>query len=128
MLSDIGAKYVILGHSERRANHFEQNDDIVMQLDLAVDNGLIPIICIGEKLDSREDGSYLQKLEEMLSPFKDSQWIHSSLPKYIAYEPVWAIGTGKSADVTTAGEILSFIKSYFPVLWYLYCTGERQFG
>lgn len=93
MLKDAGANYVIVGHSERRAGHHENDAAVKAKAEAAVEVGLIPIICVGEPADIRARGDALQYVSSQLS---------SSLPEtapdlVIAYEPVWAIGTGKTA-------------------------------
>lgn len=99
MLKDIGADYVILGHSERRADHYETNATVCAKAEAAVAAGLTPIVCVGETEAERLAG----QAEDMVK----SQLLHS-LPRgfegVVAYEPVWAIGTGRTpteADITT---------------------------
>jgi triosephosphate isomerase (TIM) len=98
MLAEAGAKYVILGHSERRENHGETNAEVKAKAEAATAAGLIPIICVGETESQRDAGE--------AEPVVRSQLAHS-LPEnftgVVAYEPVWAIGTGRTpteADVT----------------------------
>jgi len=98
MLKDIGATYVILGHSERRENHGETNADINAKTQAALTAGLTPIVCVGETKSEREAG--------IATDIVHSQLIHS-LPQnftgIVAYEPIWAIGTGlipSEADIT----------------------------
>jgi triosephosphate isomerase len=102
MLKDLGCRYVILGHSERRTLFGEQNDGIQKKLRAALKHRLRPILCIGESLAQRDNGStddvLTQQLRESLSGF-DSDAIAGIT---IAYEPVWAIGTGKSATTEQA--------------------------
>lgn len=99
MLKDAGVEYVILGHSERRANLGESSQLVAQKANAAKNTGLVPVICIGETLQQRESGEYSTVLK---------QQIEESIPEsftagdfLIAYEPVWAIGTGKVADVET---------------------------
>ena len=92
MLADVGAQYVIVGHSERRANHGE-TDELVRNKALAViATGLIPIICVGETLDEREAGKAVEVVTGQLAGSLPEEWGSRGL--VIAYEPVWAIGTG----------------------------------
>ncbi|MDF0665822.1 MAG: triose-phosphate isomerase [Nitrospira sp.] len=97
MLKDLGCRYVILGHSERRTLFGEQNDSIQKKIRAALKHGLRPILCIGESLTQRENGStddvVTQQLRESLSGFSSEALTDVT----IAYEPIWAIGTGKSA-------------------------------
>ena len=97
MLKDCGVSYVILGHSERRQIFFETNDWIKWKMGAVVDAGLIPIFCIGETLEQRKSGQTDQVLAQQLQDgFK---MVNSFKKMVIAYEPVWAIGTGISAKV-----------------------------
>lgn len=99
MLADIGAEYVILGHSERRAGYAESDALVAEKALAAKEAGLIPVICIGESLEQRESGEYAHVLEQQA---KNSvpHGFHAN-DFLLAYEPVWAIGTGKVADVET---------------------------
>lgn len=107
MLQDAGALYVILGHSERRADHKETSFLIAKKAERANAAGLKPIICIGETLEDRESGRYETILAQQL---KDSVPDSFSSDDYIiAYEPVWAIGTGKTADAQTIRQTHQFI-------------------
>ena len=92
MLSDVGASHVILGHSERRADHNETNSLVRQKALSAQRAGLCPIICVGETINERESGRTLQVIEEQLSGSLDPDLNEVSF--IVAYEPVWAIGTG----------------------------------
>jgi triosephosphate isomerase len=110
MLLTIGVSYVILGHSERR-EYFSESDSIVnTKVKLALKTGLIPIVCVGEKLADRESG----KTEEVVGAQIDgslSELTAEEIKKVvIAYEPVWAIGTGKTATPEMAQEVHCFIR------------------
>lgn len=102
MLVDIGCRYVILGHSERRTLFGEQNDGIQKKIRAALKHGLRPILCIGESLEQRESGTtddvLTQQLNESLSGFTAEALDGIT----VAYEPIWAIGTGKSATAEQA--------------------------
>lgn len=106
MLLDVGCQYVILGHSERRLHQGERSPLIQNKTQEAINCGLIPIICVGETNDQRENGSIqdviLGQLEES-SP-KEGKFM-------VAYEPVWAIGTGKSATAADITHIHNLIRS-----------------
>lgn len=111
MVASTGAKYVILGHSERRQYYGETSETLREKVALALENGLTPIFCIGEILKEREDGTYFdvvrRQVEEglfNLSPEDFSKII-------LAYEPVWAIGTGKTATADQAEDMHAFIRS-----------------
>ena len=110
MIASTGAQYVILGHSERRAYYGETNATLKTKTELALANDLTPIFCIGEVLEERENGTFFDvvktQLEEALFGFSAED-----LAKIvIAYEPVWAIGTGKTASPAQAQEIHAFIR------------------
>lgn len=106
MLADIGCRFVIVGHSERRTDHAELNMDISKKATLAIDCGLIPIICVGETEEQREQGGAREvvgrQLDESL-PRVDAEIV-------VAYEPVWAIGTGKTASPEDVAEMHGFIR------------------
>ena len=102
MLVDLGCRYVILGHSERRTLFGEQSDGIQKKIRAALKHGIRPILCIGESLEQRERGStdevLTQQLNESLSGFTADALTGIT----VAYEPIWAIGTGKSATAEQA--------------------------
>lgn len=107
MLKDIGATYAVVGHSERRDYHGETDATVAAKAKQAQVNGLVPIVCVGEKLDIREKGEHvpftLKQLEGSLSGVGPEV--------VIAYEPVWAIGTGKTATADDAEELASAIRT-----------------
>ncbi len=111
MVASTGANYVILGHSERRQYYGETSEILKTKVNLALENNLTPIFCIGEVLEQREDGSYLNvvkaQIEEAL--FELSAEDFGKL--ILAYEPVWAIGTGKTATDDQAQEMHAHIRS-----------------
>lgn len=107
MLKSSGAAFVLLGHSERRQHFAETNDFIHRKLVRALEEGLMPILCIGEFLEERESVLKLQ-LEEGLQKISSEQAAEIA----IAYEPVWAIGTGKTATPELAQSVHHFIRSW----------------
>ena len=111
MVASTGAKYVILGHSERRAYYHETPEILKEKVRLALANGLTPIFCVGEVLEDREAGKQNEVVYGQLagSLFDLSAEDFSRL--IIAYEPVWAIGTGKTATAAQAQEIHAYIRS-----------------
>ncbi|MFO1243316.1 MAG: triose-phosphate isomerase [Rickettsiales bacterium] len=117
MLKDAGAKYVIVGHSERRQHHGETNEIVRKKAEAAVAAGLVPILCIGETLEDRETGRTNTVLMEQVA---------ASLPQQtgpyilIAYEPVWAIGTGRTPSFQDIDDAQQAILGYL--------TGERKLG
>ena len=110
MVASTGAKYVILGHSERRAYYHETPEILKTKVELALANGLTPIFCIGEVLEEREANKQNEVVAAQLaSVFSLSAEDFSKI--ILAYEPVWAIGTGKTATAEQAQEIHAFIRS-----------------
>ncbi|WP_066633087.1 triose-phosphate isomerase [Labilibacter marinus] len=111
MVKSTGAGHVILGHSERREYYGETNATLKVKTDLALANGLTPIFCIGEVLEERE----AEKQNEVVKSQIEEALFHLSADEFakivIAYEPVWAIGTGKVASPEQAQEIHAYIRS-----------------
>jgi triosephosphate isomerase len=117
MLTDVGCRYVILGHSERRAIMGETDEQVNQKLHAAMAGNLIPIVCVGETLEDREGGRTEQVVETQ---------IHGSLKGLddvraagivVAYEPVWAIGTGKTASPEQAEAVHAFIRGLLAQLF-----------
>ena len=110
MLVDVGCKYVITGHSERRANHYESNTVVKNKAEMAIKNGLIPIICIGESKSDRESK---QTLDIIKTQLLDSmpQCHAQEIKIVIAYEPVWAIGTGVTPELGDIIEVHTQIQN-----------------
>lgn len=110
MLTSIGVQYVILGHSERRQYFGEDNALLAKKTDVALKNNLKPIFCIGETLDERESGKHFDIIKSQLA----EATFHLSAADFsklvIAYEPVWAIGTGVTASSEQAQEVHAFIR------------------
>ncbi len=105
MLKDIGCSYVILGHSERRNLMNESSEDVNRKLRAALDAGLKPIVCVGELLEQREAGQTRQVIEDQFSGSFAGLNAADLARVVIAYEPVWAIGTGKVATPAQAEEV-----------------------
>jgi triosephosphate isomerase len=95
-LVDFGLKWVILGHSERRSIYHESSEEVAKKTKVALEKGLNVILCIGEKLEQRENGTTNDVLKSQLDAVKGS--ISDWSKVVVAYEPVWAIGTGKVAS------------------------------
>lgn len=110
MLKSVEAQYCILGHSERREYYGETSEKLVKKMALALEQGISPIFCVGEKLEQREAGEHFNvvkaQIEEVLFTLTDEQMKQV----IVAYEPVWAIGTGKTATAEQAQEIHNFIR------------------
>ena len=110
MVASTGAKYVILGHSERRAYYHETIETLATKVRLALDNGLTPIFCVGEVLEEREAGKQNEVVHEQLAGSLFDLTAEDFSKIVIAYEPVWAIGTGKTATAAQAQEMHAFIR------------------
>ncbi len=110
MLSSIDVDYCIIGHSERRKYFNETSKDLVAKVERLLEYGIQPIFCIGEQLEDRENNKYFDVLKEQLTSglFNLSSSEFSNV--VVAYEPVWAIGTGKTASPQQAQEIHAFIR------------------
>jgi len=111
MLQSIGVKYVIIGHSERRELYFESNSILAEKLNRALEAGIIPIFCCGESLDIREAGTHNSYIETQLKEGLFHLNKEQMEGFIIAYEPVWAIGTGKTASSAQAQEMHAHIRS-----------------
>jgi triosephosphate isomerase len=105
MLKDVGCQYVILGHSERRHILGESNEDICRKVHAALAAGLVPIMCVGETLDEREANKTTDIVAEQFYGSLAGLTNQQAAPVVIAYEPVWAIGTGKVASPEQAEQV-----------------------
>ena len=110
MIAGIGCQYVILGHSERREYYGETSQTLVRKIDLALAEGLKPIYCVGEKLEEREANRHFDVVEAQIREVLFHLTPEQFAQVVIAYEPVWAIGTGKTATAEQAQEIHAFIR------------------
>jgi len=110
MLRDIGCQYVIVGHSERRALYGETDAVVANKFKLAQSSGLVPILCIGETLEEREAGATEQVVGRQLSAVLDAAGVAAFANAVVAYEPVWAIGTGRTASPEQAQEVHAAVR------------------
>jgi triosephosphate isomerase len=110
MLKDAGCAYVIVGHSERREYYGETDELVAQKFAAAQEHGLTPILCVGETLEERESGNTEAVVERQLEAVLKNSGIKSFDNAVIAYEPVWAIGTGKTATPEQAQEVHKFIR------------------
>ncbi len=110
MIASTGAKYVILGHSERRAYYHETAEILKEKVVLALENDLIPIFCVGEVLAEREANQHFDVVAAQIKESLFNLTAEEFGKLVIAYEPVWAIGTGKTATADQAQEIHAFIR------------------
>lgn len=108
MLKEYGVKYVIIGHSERRQYFGETDETVNKRTHAALNAGLIPIVCIGELLEERENGKTEEVLDRQI--VEGMKGIDDISKIVIAYEPVWAIGTGKTATPEQANETIGYIR------------------
>ena len=111
MLKDVGCEYVIVGHSERRALYGESSGQVAAKFMAAQAAGLTPILCIGETLDEREAGTTEQVIDEQLNAALEVAGIAAFASAVIAYEPVWAIGTGMTATPEQAQDVHRHIRA-----------------
>lgn len=126
MLKNIGCKYVIIGHSERRIGHYEDNALIKKKIDSLLKNNLIPILCIGESLkDKKQNRTYNHLLKQL----------RESLPKknvgkkiIIAYEPIWSIGSGTTPKINEISKTHSYIKSKITKIHKSYSNTKIVYG
>ncbi|MGD8557629.1 MAG: triose-phosphate isomerase [Chromatiales bacterium] len=111
MLNDFHCKYVIIGHSERRTYHKESDELVAEKYEAAMQAGLIPIFCIGETLEEREQGITNDVVARQVDAVINKLGVAALAKGVVAYEPVWAIGTGKTATPEQAQEVHAFIRS-----------------
>ncbi|CAM3005124.1 triose-phosphate isomerase [Paenibacillus sediminis] len=117
MLKDIGIDYVIVGHSERRA-YFAESDDIVnKKVHAAFRNQLIPIVCVGEKLGEREAGDTKKVIKVQIEAAFQGISAEQAEQVVVAYEPIWAIGTGKASTPQDANEVIAYIRDLLKGLY-----------
>lgn len=111
MLKELGVKYVIVGHSERRAYYNETDFTVNQKVHAALKAGLRPIVCVGESLPQREMGVTLEQVAYQIKCALSGVLPDMMRHIVIAYEPIWAIGTGKNATAAEAGEVCQFIRA-----------------
>ncbi|HIV86342.1 MAG TPA: triose-phosphate isomerase [Candidatus Monoglobus merdigallinarum] len=117
MLTDAGVKYVIIGHSERRQYFGETDETVNLRTRTALSGGLLPIVCIGESLGEREDGIMYEVVRRQAKLAMMNISADEAAGVIIAYEPVWAIGTGKTATAEQADEVCGIIRSVMGELY-----------
>jgi triosephosphate isomerase len=111
MLKDVGVTHVILGHSERRQYFAETDEGVAKKTKVALDSGLVPISCVGETLAEREAGRTMEVVGRQVDAILNAVTADEAKKVVVAYEPVWAIGTGKVATPEQAQEVHAFIRS-----------------
>lgn len=112
MLKDIGTRYVIIGHSERRTYHKESDEFIAKKFAVLKENGLVPVLCIGESEAENETGQTQAVCARQLDAILNTLGATAFEDAVIAYEPIWAIGTGKSATPAQAQAVHKFIRDH----------------
>jgi len=115
MLAEVGASYTLVGHSERRQYHHESNELVSQKFIAAQKAGLIPVLCVGETLEQRENGQTEAVIAAQLAPVIQLSEVQGFARAVIAYEPVWAIGTGRTAIPEQAQAVHDFIRKQIAV-------------
>ncbi len=113
MLKDFDCKFAIVGHSERRAYYGDSNAMVAARFAQALSQGIKPILCVGETLEQREQDQTFQVIDEQLDAVIDLAGVDAFADAVIAYEPVWAIGTGMTASDEQAQEVHQYIRGRF---------------
>lgn len=111
MLKDAGCGFVIIGHSERRQYFFETNETVNKKIKAVITTGLNPIVCVGETLNQREENKTLQVVKEQIEQGLKDITPQQAENLVVAYEPIWAIGTGKNATAAEAEEVQKYIRN-----------------
>ena len=117
MLRDVGCHYVIIGHSERRHIFGETDQDINKKVHAAFHHALLPIVCVGERLEERQSNKTQAIIQHQLQTGLEGLESKDLAHLTIAYEPVWAIGTGQAATVNQAAEVHEHIRSFLATKW-----------
>jgi len=115
MLKDFACRWVLAGHSERRAYHGETDQAVADKARAALQSGLVPVVCVGETLDERDAGQTLAVIRRQLAPVL-ALGADAVARMVLAYEPVWAIGTGRSATPEQAQEVHAAIRAELAAL------------
>ena len=113
MLLDFGCRHVLVGHSERRAIYGESDEDVAIRFEAALAAGLEPVLCVGETLEERESGATEAVVERQLDAVLNRCGVAGFERAIVAYEPVWAIGTGMTATPEQAQAVHAFIRDKF---------------
>jgi triosephosphate isomerase len=110
MLKDVGCEFVVVGHSERRSLFGESSADVAAKYKAVVDGGLTPVLCVGETLEERESEATQRVIGEQMGAVLDLVGVAGLATAIVAYEPVWAIGTGMTASPQQAQDVHKFIR------------------
>lgn len=117
MLQSIGVQHVVLGHSERREYYNETDETVNAKTKAAFEYGMTPIVCVGETLEERESGSTVQIVSDQVTKAFLAISAENAAKAVIAYEPIWAIGTGKTATAEDANEVCGAIRKHVETLY-----------
>jgi triosephosphate isomerase len=117
MLKDLGVDYVIIGHSERRAYFADTDETVNKKVHAAFKHGITPIVCVGEKLEEREAGDTKTVVKVQTEAAFTGLSAEQAAQVVVAYEPIWAIGTGKSSTAADANEVISYIRELIAGLY-----------
>ncbi|TVP85370.1 MAG: triose-phosphate isomerase [Acholeplasmataceae bacterium] len=117
MLKSYGVEYVVLGHSERRTHYHETDEFVNLKVIAALNNDLTPIICVGESLETREAGTTDAFVAEQVKKAYQNMDAEEALKTVIAYEPIWAIGTGRTATPAQANDAIIAIRGVMADLY-----------
>jgi triosephosphate isomerase len=112
MLKEFNCRYALVGHSERRNYYGDTNESVAARFCQAHEQNIIPVLCVGETLDQREQDQTFEVIDDQLEAVIHSAGIDAFNSAVIAYEPVWAIGTGKTASDEQAQEVHHYIRQY----------------
>lgn len=124
MLKDMGVSYVIIGHSERRQYFAETDETVNLKMKKALEKGLIPIVCVGESLEEREAGVTMDLIAAQIKKAFLGIEAQDAEKVVVAYEPIWAIGTGKTATAEQAEEVCRGIREVLESLYCDKCAAE----
>lgn len=130
MLKDLGVDYVIIGHSERRQYFAETDETVNLKTKKALEKGLLPIVCVGESLEQREAGITMDLISIQIKKAFAGLSAEDAKKVVVAYEPIWAIGTGKTATAEQAEEVCGGIRKILAELYCDKCAAETtiQYG
>ena len=124
MLVDLGVDYVIIGHSERRQYFAETDETVNLKTKKALEKGLLPIVCVGESLEQREQGVTMSLITDQIKAAFAGLSAEDAKKVVVAYEPIWAIGTGKTATAEQAEEVCGAIRKVLADLYCDQCAAE----
>ena len=124
MLRDLGVDYVIIGHSERRQYFAETDETVNLKTKKALEKGLLPIVCVGESLEQREAGITMDLIAIQIKKAFAGLSAEDAKKVVVAYEPIWAIGTGKTATAEQAEEVCGGIRKILADLYCEKCAAE----